>query len=271
MRTSAQRRLGAVALGVAALCMATPAARAGGTEGGTQGGDSFHYFISSGLDYSSGKYGGTSTTRILYAPLTVQARFGFFRLRVSSGWMEIDGDGVIAGVDGPIVLPGGGSAHHTSGLADTVVQAGVRLTSGVDFPCVELVGKVKLPTADKDKALGTGEVDYAAQVDVYQTFGATTIFGTAGYKVYGDPPTLDLNDVPYGSAGVSFKASPQWSLGGSIDWRQKITSTSGDKLQITPFAKFKLATDWSIIAYGDAGLADGSPDWGGGFAVKWGT
>lgn len=263
---SVQRLLSSAVVCVAMTCTTTLAARADGAND-----DSLHFFVSSGLDYSSGKYGTADTTTILYAPITMQARAGFLAIRVSSGWMEIDGTGVIAGIDGPIVLPGGGTTNHTSGLADTTIQARFLLSSGLNFPGVELIGKVKLPTGDKDKALGTGETDYAAQIDMFQAFGATMLFGTLGYKVYGDPAGIDLDNVPYGCAGLSFKASPAWSFGGSLDWRQAITSSSSDKLELTPFAKFRFADDWSVMAYVDAGLADGSPDWGAGLSIKWGS
>ena len=181
-------------------------------------------------------------------------------------WVQIDGPGSL--VDE--VLPGGPDRSE-NGLGDIVLS-----TSYLFFPAqkggafFEVTGKVKLPTADEEKGLGSGETDYTVQGDLYKPVGTgTTLFGGIGYRWRGDSDTFELEDGALANLGLSHKFSDTTSGGVMVNYRQSASLTGDDPLEISPFVSFKNASkDWSVNLYGTVGLSDASPDAGVGISRK---
>jgi hypothetical protein len=93
---------------------------------------------------------------------------------------------------------GGTTARRTSedGLGEIVAGATYNLLPPTENGFIFDVGaKVKFGTADEDKRLGTGEEDYSLQGDLYKTFGSWAALWTLGYRWYGDPSGIDLENV----------------------------------------------------------------------------
>ena len=227
--------------------------------------DQGNFSLTSGLDYSSGKYGGTQSTQILYIPLTGKYEVDRWAFKLTVPYVRITGTGGVTRDTG--VYKASGTTRTTaSGLGDVVAGASYNLyASGVtNALLVDLTGKVKFGTADETKGLGTGKTDYAAQVDIYKTVNQFTVFGTLGYKVLGSPAGTQLNNVSYGSLGSSYKFTPQTSGGLILDLREKAFATGAPQRELTAFVTHKLDTNWKTQAYLVKGFADGSPDWGGG-------
>jgi hypothetical protein len=204
--------------------------------------DQGNFSLTSGLDYSSGKYGGTQSTQILYIPLTGKYEVDRWAFKLTVPYVRITGPGGVTRDTG--VYKASGTTRTTaSGLGDVVAGASYNLyASGVtNALLVDLTGKVKFGTADETKGLGTGKTDYAAQVDIYKTVNQFTVFGTLGYKVLGSPAGTQLNNV-----------------------REKAFATGAPQRELTAFVTHKLDTNWKTQAYLVKGFADGSPDWGGG-------
>src|SRR6267143_725509 len=86
---------------------------------------------------------------------------------------------------------------------------------------VDVTGRVKLATADRDQGLGTGENDYGAQVDAYKTYDRVTYFGGIGYTELGSSPFIQLNSVLNATAGGSYKLDERNSAGLSVDTRER--------------------------------------------------
>lgn len=234
--------------------------------------DSWSQFrLQSGFYYSTGDYGSGTDTNILYIPFTLQYRTEHFQLAGTVPYLQIEGPGnVVGGADGGGVIVGGGGAVTTqSGIGDIVLSATYNAypDAGSALPYVEFTAKVKVPTADEDKRLGTGETDYTFEMEVFDTYNGVTPFARVGYVLRGDPEGFDLENSLYASGGLMFQASDQFTFGGSYDWREASTATSDDQQQIVPFAQFKPTDEWSIMGYGVIGLSDASPDAGGGLQI----
>jgi len=231
-------------------------------------GDS-NFSLTTGLDYSSGKYGGTQSTDILYIPLTGRYETGRWAFQLTVPYVRITGPGNVT--QGGIVLRTAQPAHRTTeeGLGDVVAGATYNAysESGPNPLLIDLTGKVKFGTADEKKGLGTGVDDYSAQVDVYKTIGKFTALGTVGYKVMGDAPGLRLDNVFYGSVGGVYKFSELTSGGLILDMRQKVTSTGVSQRGATAFVSHKINQDWKAQGYVVSGFSDASPDWGGGAMI----
>jgi hypothetical protein len=224
-----------------------------------------------GAEYSSGNYGSDQKTEIFYVPFNVKYEAEPWSLRLVVPYIRITGPGNVVGA-GPdrITLPGaGGPVRTEDGLGDVVASATFNALGGRNAPLLlDFTAKVKFGTADRDRGLGTGEVDYSLQADVYKPMGALTPFATLGYRWFGDPPGVDLRDVPYASLGAAYRVSDQTSVGVAYDFRPRIIEGGGKVSEITAFVSQRLARDVKLQAYAIAGLADASPDFGVGLALN---
>ncbi|MFJ4346850.1 hypothetical protein [Pseudomonas sp. NPDC089401] len=217
-----------------------------------------------GMDYSSGDYGTGTTSEIWYVPLVGKYESGPMTYKVTVPWLRITNPEV--GPDGD-PLPGG-CRDVESGLGDTVASADYALLDGsAGGWMLDLVGKVKFPTADKHQCLGTGEYDYTAQLDIARAFGPLTGFATLGWKKYGDPSGSDFKDPLFASLGFAVPVATRTSAGASYDWRDKVVSTGSQIQELTLFLTHKLSQAWKVQLYAVKGFSDASPDAEGGLML----
>jgi len=254
MKRLTQKTLATLTVGAFAL-LAVDAHAADGT-----------FKFSTGFDYSSGDYGASSDTDILYIPFTFKYQTLPWTVKLTVPYLRITGPGgVVQSPEGPIVVGSAGASRTTeSGLGDIVASASYELNPQ---PLVEVTGKVKLGTADEGKGLGTGENDYAAQVDIADTYGKLTPFGTLGYRVTGDPAGSDLDNVYYASVGVGYKVDSLTSVGAIFDYKQAASRTSEDARELVGYVTRKTENPWYWTGYAVLGLSDGSPD--AGLGLQW--
>lgn len=221
-----------------------------------------------GANYSTGKYGGSTPTRIWSIPFLARYETDLWTfkltvpyLRVTSPANVIPDIGSFSGSGRPRRRAAGTTTE--SGLGDTVASA--TYTAYYDAATkrgLDLTGKVKLPTADADKGLGTGSLDESVQVDLYQTQGLLTVFGDVGYTFFGHSDFVQLDNALYYGFGFSEKLNAQNSLGMSFDGRQRVTPGGGPQREVTAFWNRRFERGTRLQAYVLKGFADGSPDWG---------
>ena len=221
--------------------------------------------ISLGYHYSTGTYGKAERTDIGYVPLTAKAEVDLWTFRLTVPYIRISGPaGVIEGPSGPIVTESG----ESDGLGDIVASGAYTVLPLVSWmPFVDLVGTIKFPSADENKGLGTGELDYTIETQLAQRIGRITPFATFGYRFVGAPPGTRLDDVWLASIGASYEITPPLSAGIFLNYREASSPSSRDQLDVTPFAVWKLTAHWSTTGYVLAGILDGSPDAGVGLQV----
>lgn len=263
---AARRRTGdAIVALLAAAPLAVAAAPAGAQDGGST------YSFSTGFDYTSGDYGSTLDTEILYVPFTLKYETGSWLVWVTLPYIRITGPGtVVGGTDGAIVRKTDGAATRSTkdGVGDIVAS----LTYGLprqtaSQPLIEFTGKIKIPTASEKDGLGTGAFDYTFQVDASTTYGRVTPFGTLGYRIVGDPDGVRLDNIFLFSAGAGYELSRRSSLGMIFDYRQAAADGADDAVELTPYVAWKASDRWALNAYLVFGLTDGSPDHGVGMQV----
>ena len=217
-----------------------------------------------GADYSTGSYGQSTSTEILSIPFMARYETDRWTLKLSVPYLRVTGPGnVIPGVGRHGGAPRATGTTTESGLGDTVGSA--TYTAYYDDATkrgLDLTGKVKLPTADSDKGLGTGSVDESVQVDVYQTQGLFTLFADVGYTFFGHSDVVQLENAPYYGLGLSKKVDAENSLGMSFDGRQRVTPGGAPRRELTGFWNRRMDRATRLQAYVLKGFADGSPDWG---------
>lgn len=227
-----------------------------------------------GANYSTGKYGGSTPTRIWSIPFMARYETDLWTLKLTVPYLRVTSPanvipdiGSFSGSGRPPRRAPGTTTE--SGFGDTVGSATYTAYYDADTKRgLDLTGKVKLPTADADRGLGTGSVDESFQVDVYQTRGRFTMFADVGYTFFGHSDFVQLDNALYYGLGFSEKLNPEDSLGISFDGRQRVTPGGGPQREVTAFWNRRLDRDTRLQAYVLKGFADGSPDWGVGASLR---
>ena len=223
--------------------------------------------FSTGVEYSTGKYGGTDDIEEIYVPFTFRAGFERVGLRITVPWLSVTApeDTVITD-PGSEPLPGSGATVTDRGLGDvmgSLTLYDLYVSDNADF-VIDITGKIKFATADEAKGLGTGENDYTLQFDAYRFFDRLSLQGTAGYRLRGDPPGVDLDDVFLVSVGGAYLASTDTLVGLYFDYRESSISGTDDIQELSGFASFRLGRAWRMDLYAFTGLTDSSTDFGAG-------
>jgi len=231
--------------------------------------ESGKYSVETGMDYNTGKYGGTQSTNILYVPVTGKYKNKLWTLRVTVPYLRITGPAnVINGVGA--VTTANGSITTRSGLGDVILGATRSVYSdSASRTLVNLTGKVKLGTASSTQGLGTGANDYMFQSEIYQATGSLTKFGILGYKIYGSPTGYKLNNILYGSLGGSYKLDPATSGGMMLSLGQKTTTTGSSRIEAIFFVSRKLDETWKAQGYFLKGFTNSVPNIGVGATISY--
>ncbi|MDH5178312.1 MAG: transporter [Gammaproteobacteria bacterium] len=222
------------------------------------------------MDYSQGDYGATIDTEIWYIPFAVKLEQADMVYKLTVPMLAMSGPGNVIGVD---AVPGTGNPnerHSEAGMGDTVVAVSKALLPyqpGKLF--LELTGKIKLPTADETRGLGTGKIDYAIQIDPFYGIRKTSLFATLGYKLQGDPPDITYRNILYYSLGIDYAFTEQIGAGLIYDYRQAGTAGGIAPEELTVYLHRKLDNSRKLLIYLLHGLSDGSPDMGLGINVSY--
>lgn len=219
--------------------------------------------LGGGVHYSTGDYGLSSSTEITSLVFTAEQETGDWRLKLTVPYLEVTGPATVIPGIGNVGRAANTTKSTSAGLGDIVGAA----TYGLYFArgtAIDLTGRVKLPTADADEGLGTGEMDFGFQVDAYQAMERVTPFVGIGYTFFGDPAFASLNDVWNYSIGATYRIDERDSAGLSLDGRQQVSADSGKMREIVGYWMRRFQGPWRAQFYFLKGFADGSPDWGAG-------
>jgi len=219
--------------------------------------------LTTGFDYSTGKYGGSTSTNVLYVPVTGKFYSDNLTLKLTVPYISVSSVGNVVRGMGPVRTATSTRTTTQSGLGDIIASAGYTVFENESL-MLDVVGNIKFGTADANKNLGTGENDYSTQLDGYYTVSKTTLFATAGYKVIGAPAGITVNNIAYGTLGASQKTGDTSSAGLMLDAAQPISDLSPGTRELTVFVSNRISSTLKIQANLMKGFSDGSPDYGGG-------
>jgi len=240
------------------------------------------YSFGTGAEYTEGDYGTDSDTSALYVPFSLGYDDDAYGWSLTIPYLSVTGTGDVVysrtGVRVPIQSsttttsgpgPGGGSTTTTSqektvsGLGDVILSGTyLPLPGGKGKTSLAVTGKVKFATADEDKGLGTGENDYALQLEL----GRNRLYGNIGYMWIGDTAATDYNDIVYGAVGVNVPAG-DWDIGGEYYAEQAVLDDIDPVSELTLSAGRGVGKDNWLKLYLIKGFTDSSPDWGAGIGV----
>lgn len=244
--------------------------------------------------YSSGDYGTGSTTTITSVPLTLRRLFRDGDIRLTIPYISVTGDcsvTLVAGVPNRTegtcptetrVIRRGNQIRvqrrvrqtrtTNGGIGDIVLQGRYYiLDENRLLPTVAVTGRIKFPTADPDRGLGTGEFDEGAGIEISkQLFRNVLGFVDGGYTIIGKPEDVPLRNQWYYDLGLGYSFTE--NLLGSIyyeEYRAVIAGTENPR-DVFLALNYKLTPELRLSASYLIGLSDGAPDYAisGGIAYR---
>ncbi|MDA8430463.1 MAG: transporter [Geobacteraceae bacterium] len=253
--------------------------------------------ISLGAEFASGTYGSDTTTRSVYMPLIVtwspndrfdvgievpyiyqsssRATTSLFNNNLSSATAVSAAQGGPAGNGAArqqqqprFSLASGSSSSAVSGVGDIIMRLGViALAGSASVPQVRPSLYVKFPTAKASDGLGTGEFDGGIGLDANKWFGNLHLTGETLYTWQGKVDGLGLKNYLSYTAGIGYllmeSVEPMFIVKGAT----APSDYAGALLEARARLVWSVTASTALDLYGSRGIADSSPDYGGGLSV----
>jgi len=246
------------------------------------------------VNYSSGSYGTDSRTSILYAPVTVRRVFRDGDVSLTVPFVSISGTGAVRLVGGtptrtsgatgsPVgaLFSGSGGAKGTgsrplsastndSGLGDIILRGRYYLIEEGDVvPLVALIGRIKLPTADADRGLGTGEFDKGAGVELTKSLTERWLaFLDAGYNLIGDAPGVNFNNQWWYDVGIGYDVTDDFNLSVFYEEYRAVVNTVNNARDLLALTNYVVNDTVHLTGSLLVGLSNGAPNYGVGCGVR---
>lgn len=221
-----------------------------------------------GIDYSSGDYGQNSTSEIIYVPVSLGYETGPLVLNLVVPYLSVAAESGTVSVleaDQDTVVLGPNQAvrdYREAALGDVLGTVTWMLPARANNTLfLDLRAKIKFPTADRERGLGTGRTDFALELDLTRKTGPLSWLGTIGYRILGKTDELDFNNVWYGTLGAGGQINKRIGTGLLVDFRQAALPNREDPLELTSYLACKLGPHWRLTTYAVAGLSEASPDY----------
>jgi len=231
--------------------------------------------VSASAEYETGTYGTSDRTDTWYLPVTLKRYLPEGEMSFTVPYIHQKSGPEVANVGGVStrIKRAAGPVETNSGLGDMILKGSYYVfkedyKEGLDLSAV---AKIKLPTADEGKGLGTGEFDETAGIEFAKELGpGWSVFVDAYYTFIGDPKGLDLNNRFSFDAGVSAGLSA--GLTASVSYAQDSSVLSGGSAQRIVAADLDYGLTDALHIFGGAsmGLNSASQDYGinGGLSVR---
>ena len=232
-----------------------------------------HFQLKFGAGYDQGDFGTNDTTRSVYAPVTFRYLGERFDIGVTASLLYLDTESSVVVIDGQPTQSDRQRRSRDAGFGDLYFKGLYYLLDDPGpesfVPGVAPFLKVKAPTADANKGLGTGEWDVGFGVEWDKRFREFFVLGDVSYMFMGEPSHQHFRNRPAFSVGIGRQFTRDIAGTVMLDWRRAIVSNGDDAVELTGILQFRLARTVTASPYVFVGLTDGSPDFGLGFEVSW--
>jgi hypothetical protein len=239
--------------------------------------------------YSSGNFGTNTTSSFFSAPVSIRRFFKdgdvaivipFVTATTDGGTTLVGGNAVRVDNKGPgsISNPGctnqGQGNNHCltgraqgqnvteSGLGDIVLRGRYYIVAETDWtPLIAITGRLKLPTADESRGLGTGKMDEGVGTEVSKRLGDNWMtFLDGGFNVIGRPEGLNLRNQWWYDVGGGYYFMQ--NLLGSVYFEEYRSLVSGNQnIRDVYFSmSYRASSEWRFNGGVSVGLSNGAPD-----------
>lgn len=211
--------------------------------------------------FSSGDYGEDADTDIYYFPVSYSAAKGRWGAQLTVPHLQVEGVGnVLVNIGGVSRAVSGNQRERNSGIGDSTLAVTYQMDPlSETSPFIDFRLDIKIPTADRNRGLGTGEADYSTQIDISQGYGDSVIFGTFGYTFRGKTDFYaGLEDSAYVQLGVARPIASQWNVGIFYDFREPASTFSPEIHELVPYFSFQISERWSFTGLTAFGFTQAS-------------
>ncbi len=226
--------------------------------------------------FSSGKYGTDTRTDTLYVPVSLRRMFDNGDLTLVIPYVTVTSDCEVTVVSGEPTRTGGlcprtpsGSSPSrvtASGLGDVLLIGRYFLyieREGGVFPSILLSGRVKAPTADRDRGLGTGEWDEGAGLGLTKLFTDKLVgLADVGYTIIGKPSGTNLRNQWSYDVGLGYYIVPTVLASVYYEEARSLVSGFQNPREIFAALTWKVKQDFRLNAGVEKGLSSGAPEYG---------
>lgn len=247
--------------------------------------------------YSSGNYGTDTTTSILYVPFSVRRLFRDGDITLTIPFVSIRSTGAVrllgdvpnrTSNKGPGSSGSGSSGSGSgkgkkadddpldsstrdSGLGDIILRGRYYVVDEGDFvPLIAVTGRIKFPTADEERGLGTGEFDEGFGFEVSKGIGLDWVaFVDGGYTFIGDPEGIDFRNQWWFDLGAGYYLTDRLFLSLYYEEYRAIVAGLSNPRDLLFAANYKATSAWRVYGSFLVGLSDGAPDYGITGGVSW--
>lgn len=248
--------------------------------------------------YSSGNFGTNTTSTFFYAPISIRRLFrdGDVTLVIPFVTATTDGQATIVGGNPtpvqsnsdnsgpgnnntstgctnqgkgnnncPSVLTGqvAGNKTTNAGLGDIMLRGRYYIVEEKGWaPLIAITGRLKLPTADASRGLGTGKMDEGVGAEVSKLLGDNWItFLDGGFNIIGRPAGLNLRNQWWYDVGGGYYLTKD--LLGSVYFEEYRSLVSGvQNIRDVFFGmNYKASSEWRFNGGVAVGLSNGAPDY----------
>jgi len=209
-------------------------------------------------EYSSGAYGETTDTTLLYAAVSAGYASGGWAFDATLPWVQLDGPATFLGADTPLGRGATtrGPNDQVSGFADVGLSLSRTFALGAEGTTrLDITSRVLLPTGDEKKGLSSGDARSSLGLDLSQDVGDWTLFAGGGHRFNGGA----YEDGWFGSAGLAWTGS-SISTGAAYDFSESSTASVESASEVSVWIGLPLGKTSRLQIYGVAGLSEGSPD-----------
>lgn len=230
--------------------------------------------------FSSGKYGTDSRTDTFYVPVSLRRMFDNGDLSLVIPYVTVTSNCAVTVVSGEPIRTGGLCPNTPSttppgtrpgrvtesGLGDVLLIGRYFLyteSEGGVMPSITVSGRIKAPTADRDRGLGTGEWDEGAGLGLSKLLTDKLVgLADVGYTIIGNPPGADLRNQWSYDVGLGYYLSSR--LLASVYYEEARSLVSGFENPRDIFAAlgWRLTQDFRLNAGVEKGLSNGAPEYG---------
>lgn len=221
------------------------------------------------VSYDTGKYGTDTRTDTVYVPVTIKRYFDKGDISLTIPYIYQRSNGQFAAVDGTVfrIKPKAGAPPVTtnSGLGDIILKgSGYLLSEQEKHPFdLSVVGKIKFPTADDSKGLGTGEFDETVGLEFGKQFMTEwTFFADVYYTFIGRPAGTDLKNRVSFDMGLADRFTKETTVSVFYEESTSIVSGSSNLRDIAVNLEYKVTREASVFGGALIGLTNNSPDYG---------
>jgi hypothetical protein len=248
------------------------------------------YSVGLGFEFASGEYGTGIRTDSVYMPFTAAVypteRLDFslevpFVYQSSSavvagqymGMQGMQGSSSVmlaqSGMGGIGTNASAGQVNNSqSGLGDMKLKAGyVLYTEEKYVPAIRPNFYVKIPTADKNKFLGTGAFDGGFAVELTKWFGKWFADGEMGYVIQGKSSVLAVKNYLNYYAGGGYQLTERLRTIVLLKGSTPTVEGASSQLEARLRAKYLFTKNTGVDGYLAKGVTTASPDYGMGLAV----